>query len=503
MQRMHTPVAGPFGQRSSLTAAACGLLVVILALGGHQRFMGLGDRSLWLDEFCTWHVSRLPLAESLRWGPELTIPPLYQLTVRAAADGPRPPEWRLRLPAAVCGLLVVLAGWWLGNAWCHGHVGCALAALLACDVLQIEYSREARPYSMLVLGCTLSTGLWYRLAMRPRRGTAAAYIVVTALAVHAHFLAALTVLGHAMWWYIVRGRRRRSGPAALPLAAVGATVLLCTPVLLRSLWHREALAQDIAWIEPAHWRGVADVLIDVSFGPIWVATALVPAVAIWALAAGGWVKPRGIGAIASGREDVCGLLLCWLLFAWLGLAVVSWLVQPVMVTRYALPAAVPALLFPLIVAHRLRRWVPLVVAPLFCAGALWWGSDVRAAAPGFRELVQYVQRDGDPDSTNVVLVIGHSANPHWGEMERLALRYYPIENRPVVEVELNENERPKDDSIFRDPRPLYLIVFRSDPFALLRDVGREAESIMYEGETCPQLFFEPYRLVRVAALNRP
>jgi len=499
MQRPTEPLSD---RRTNPPWLAYSLLVFTLIVAGYLRFPDLGERSLWLDEFCTWHVSRLPLRDSLAWEPELTIPPLYQLTVRATAHDPRPPEWRLRLPAAACGLLLVGAGWWLGTTFCHWSVGCALAALLACDFLQIEYSREARPYSMLVLGCTLSTLFWYRLVTQRKRRYVLAYVVATVLTIHAHFLAILTVGGQLLWWPLASGKRNDRSATRRAATSFGATILLSLPVVLRSLLHRDVVASDISWIGPAGWAHIADVLIDVAFGPIWVATMLIPAVAVWVLAALRW---QGLGwarQAYAGRDDVCGLLFAWLMCAWLGLAVVSWLAQPVMVTRYALPVAVPAMLLPLVVAYRLRPWLPGIAAPVFCVGALWWSFATRTDEPGFRELVRYVEQHTDADDALVVQLIGQSTNPHWTQMQRLALAYYPLD-RDVQEIHLDADGRPIDGMVFKDPRPMYLIAFRSEPFALLEKVGRESERILFDGDWCPQLFFAPYRLIRVAPLERP
>lgn len=160
-------------------------LTVIMLLAGFLRFEGLGVRSLWQDELCTWHVSRMELGESLRWGPELTKPPLYQFLLRAMTSDAHPSEWTLRFPATLCGLLTIPAVFWLGWLGAGSRVGLAAAALIACNVLQIEYAQEARPYTILVLGCTLSTVLWYQMVVGARRATSLAYTLVTALTLYA------------------------------------------------------------------------------------------------------------------------------------------------------------------------------------------------------------------------------------------------------------------------------------------------------------------------------
>jgi len=201
-----------------VVAALAGLVL----LGAYLRFDGLGARSLWLDEFCTWHVSRMELNESLRWEPELTIPPLYQLTLRALSVSSHPPEWLLRLPAAGCGILTILAAFWLGKELCSVVAGCALAALVACNALQLDFGQEARSYSMLVLGCTVSFTLWYRLATRSKGVDFCGYVVVTTLTFYAHFLVVLTILAQLGWWVLVRSRASRiSDPPSSPLTKGG------------------------------------------------------------------------------------------------------------------------------------------------------------------------------------------------------------------------------------------------------------------------------------------
>ncbi|NUQ49050.1 MAG: hypothetical protein HUU27_03915 [Phycisphaerae bacterium] len=104
------------------------------------RLPALGERSLWLDEFSTWHVARLPLWQSLTWEAELT-PPLYQLCVRAvltlanAADDPAP-EWLLRLPAALTLLVAPYPG---SGAWPHPELIAHLRPQLLLQPAGVTY----------------------------------------------------------------------------------------------------------------------------------------------------------------------------------------------------------------------------------------------------------------------------------------------------------------------------------------------------------------------------
>jgi len=175
------------------------------------------------------------------------------------------------------------------------------------------------------------------------------------------------------------------------------------------------------------------------------------------------------------------------------------MVQPVMVTRYALPAAVPALLFPLIIAHRIDRRAPIIIAALFIVGtAPDWVSYGRGADPGFRELRNYLAQDVDPEAEAVVLTIDNVTYPNWADMERLAFEYYPLGDRPVYELPVNADGVPEEDSIIYDPRTLHLIVFRADPLPLIKAAGRTVRDIPHEGVSYSQRLFTPYRIIELA-----
>jgi len=488
-------------RRSTGVIVIMGVVVLVAAL---LRLMGVGARSLWLDEFCTWHVSQMGLWDSLRWAPELTIPPLYQFAVRLLADSTHPPEWLLRMPAVIAGVLFVPACFWLGRMLANWRVGLALAILVASNVLQIEYSREARPYSMLVLGCTLSFALWYRLLTDSRRRYVILYVIVTTLSFHAHLLTSLTVAAQVVWWAVFIRKSEGKEHWRRPLVAILMTALLCIPLLWRSVYYRGSISQAVEWINPPTWDRVAGTLGDLTFGWLYMPLALVLAVAgVWWAKRNRIAQPRSAEVMSStGNVPVPeGLLCIWLCCAWLGLLLLSWLVLPMTVTRYALPAAVPALLLPLVLAARLHRHAPIVLATVIvCGTAPQWFAKVTTTEPGFREMVAYIRTHADPVTDGVALVIEPSEAPNWADMRRLALQYYPLDDREVQELVLDPLAAQSQSEILNDGRRWYLMVFRSDPVPVFVAAGRRFESFAGDGTTYRQLAFEPYRLLKVAPI---
>jgi hypothetical protein len=642
MQPMNQSNIAPREPFESRRWLRIGALAATLGFAAFLRFDGLGARSLWADEFCTWRVSRMPPGESLRWGPELTKPPLYQLCLRAISADEKPNEKTLRLPAAASGVLAVIVVWWLASIAGGWTTGCAGALLFACNELQIDYSQEARSYSMLVLGGALSTGLWYRLvtsheATEPRsheerertpyvpryaRGTwrlGSVYVVVTVLAFHAHYLMLLTVAAQAAWWVMIRlpiadcrsvidegprARRRRGLAGPIAMAAAG---LLCVPIVWHYLRYRTSAFQGLDWIAPPTWGDAISVLGKLTFGPVWVGGMLAPAVIAVTMAIVQTSKPPNVKKAKSqnikkleshdapfgevhrakegasgthptnadgvrsltvaalfrraiaGRNDLCGLLLCWLGAAWFGLMVISWLAHPAMVARYALPAAVPAILLPLIVAHRIDARGPLVIAAVFfAASAGRWTGRSEKVMPGFREMVEFLDEVVDPDREVVVLAIERTTSPGWEEMDRLGFDYYPLHlppyqggiqggrlppnqsrdrlgagslppswlrgsvaswlplpqwgsdqpisqspKRPIEILYLRQGKLDGDQPIVHDPRALWLVVFLADPEYAVESAGREMAKIRIDDRSYQQLLFTPYRVMLVAPRSAP
>lgn len=489
--------------RSRWSRIHVAVLVLIVLAGAYLRCEALGDRSLWRDELCTWQVSRMDLAESLRWGPELTQVPLYQLCLRAVNSDSHPSEHLLRLPAAVCGVLTVLAGWWLGMMAGGWPVGLGLAGLLALNGLQIEYSQEARSYSMLMLGCTLSTALWYRLVVDSRRRWLLAYVVAAFLTLHAHYLAGLIVVAHAVWYFAVWRFRTWNWRPLRPLLALLIVAVLCIPMAWRYFYYESSMFQVLTWIEPPTWRSTLEVLEQLTFGWQWIFGLSALLLLLWLASALGVssLRPRRSGGpLIAGRMDICGLLFLCFLGGWFGLLVISWLGHPAMVARYALPAATGALLIPLVFAHRWDVRAPYVIAVAFVIGGAPTAL-LRPNSPGLREMAGFLKEHVDPSAEAAVLTIDNAIYPGCEDSERLGFEYYPMEGVPVEELLLDSDGVTARNKILEDPRGLYLVVLSADPFPILQAAGRQAVPIVLEGTSYSQLLFTPYRLVRVAPLH--
>ena len=146
--------------------ASAALLTAIVVVAVFLRFDRLGQPSFWLDEI----LGQIVMARSAelpfwRWlgGVHPQHGPLYYLTQllgRAAGES----EWAGRLCAALFGVVTVPLMWTTARrATTDTATAAASALLLAVSPLHVYYSREARPYTLLIL---LTTALLLAILLR-------------------------------------------------------------------------------------------------------------------------------------------------------------------------------------------------------------------------------------------------------------------------------------------------------------------------------------------------
>jgi hypothetical protein len=148
------------------------LLTAIVIFGAILRFSALAVPSLWLDEILDYDVAT-----------KLTHEPLWRwLTGFASEHGPlffaselagrfaHAPEFAARFAPAVFGCAaVIIAGVLKTGTRDEGRrENLTFALLLAASPLAIYYSREARPYALLILLATLLLSAFLRSSASPR-----------------------------------------------------------------------------------------------------------------------------------------------------------------------------------------------------------------------------------------------------------------------------------------------------------------------------------------------
>jgi hypothetical protein len=173
------------------------LLAVVLGVGILVRFWNLGGPGLHGDEetmaMATMHILKdgWPILPSGMFYPR-GLSELYLMALSVLVFGES--EWALRLPSALCGVLVIVLAYLVGRRFLRPQWNLALAATVALLPQAIEYSQTARMYIFLlaaIAGCMACLFEWERSG---RLRWLVGAVVALTIGIELHTLAVTTVL---------------------------------------------------------------------------------------------------------------------------------------------------------------------------------------------------------------------------------------------------------------------------------------------------------------------
>ncbi len=344
-------------------------LVGITTAGLGLRVWGLADMSLWIDE--TFSIGMVTQS----WGSFLhtigTVQPnmeLFYLLLKILATV-TPVAWQhgeffWRLLPALAGTAIIPATYALTRRIFTAPVALGAAALVAVNEFLIEYSQQARGYTLFVLLLTLSFLALVRwLAGEPRALWWFAALTVLGFLTQAFEVVFLTA---QLAFVAVVLLRRRALPwrAVLALLPLGAVVALRYPIYA-------AHPDQVAWIQrPTRsdlFHGVRQLVGGDGGMPTRVGDVLVALTLLGMVGLIGWaIKPLfaqpkspaemddlptlprlralRVSSLSRPRLDrfeAVALVVLWFIIPVAGTWVGSQ-VKPVWVVRYLAPCAVPA-----------------------------------------------------------------------------------------------------------------------------------------------------------------
>jgi mannosyltransferase len=292
-------------ERSAPTIALGAAIMLAAAL----RLMDLGAKSVWSDEAFSiflakqnwpgfWHIVTTAEANMS----------LYYALLRgwvAFSDA----AWWVRLLSALMGVAVVPVVYWIGKQIFSQRAGILAALLIAINPFHIRYAQEARSYSLLVLLVSVSFLAFFHCLKQPNRWWSSCYVLSTALALYAHFFAALVVLVQLVSLVTVPRNRRRF--AIEQMLQLGIVIVLGLPLLWFVAFRDRG---QLGWAPPVHWRDVYDVF------RFMVGSGLKLGIAVGAL----FIALRAwIGRCREQR---------WTMESWSVLVLVLWLFLPILLT---------------------------------------------------------------------------------------------------------------------------------------------------------------------------
>jgi hypothetical protein len=390
------------GPRASEIAVAAGLLLLLMTaalwLSGSFSLFG---RFFWYDESLTQTIVADPdflhSMRALAGGVE-THPPTYYVLLRGVTTVlGRADEVPLRWFAYLC-TVVGLVGLYATLRFAYPPLA-AFAATLAVGAhpLVLHQGFEARHYNVL-----LAEAAWLCYFLLRSRVPGAGLWTVIGLAVMAILMVTTHYFGIICLALILAGDALvsfRSGRARLcrvVALAAGVVALACCLPLLRS--QRAAITVP-TWLPPPKLGDIREIF-RLLFVPLLVLIVLVCAVGLLTLARSRRRAAAPQPPAATDWRSMAGLLsLAAMPFV---LLVMTYVYQPVLLDRYALPAVL-ALAPPIAWACvRFPRWLAVIV----CAG--FWlscGVEMRYLADDYRtkdaqraQFMTMLRQDCQPDA---------------------------------------------------------------------------------------------------------
>jgi mannosyltransferase len=326
------------------------MLAGITALAALLSVLFLGDKSFWLDEAISVAIARSSWLEmwSIISRGEANMALYYVLLHWWLIFGQTEPI--VRGLSVVFSVLTIPVIYGLGTRLFGRKIGLTAALLLAVSPFIIEYSQEARSYSLVLLLSTLSTLLLVSVIQRSSKWWWAGYIVISGLAVYAHVYAAFVLLAQSISLLFLRRQEIPWKGIAGSWAAVVALVMPLAASILTSSAH------NIDWALRPDWREVYNLFSTLTFGKLLSAALLVPCLLAFTRGVRSW-----IGFRSSAETWRYALLVFWL-FVPVILAFSISQFKPLFAPQYFIILLPPmALLAAAGIFHLPRLWMSLAL----------------------------------------------------------------------------------------------------------------------------------------------
>ena len=177
------------------------LILLIVLLGAALRLYNLSGESVWLDEVVSIEYAKLNIPDQIRliFEDADNNPPLYYTILHYWIAWFGDSEFSSRLPSAIFGSLSILFIYMVGCALFDKKVGIISALVLAISEFNIQYSQEARAYSLMAMLTLISYYYFLRIMVSRRTIDSAAYVVPSLLLMYSHFYGLLIIVSQSIY----------------------------------------------------------------------------------------------------------------------------------------------------------------------------------------------------------------------------------------------------------------------------------------------------------------
>jgi mannosyltransferase len=269
--------------------------------------------------------------------------------------------------------------YWLARQLYDRRVALIAAALFAFNAYSVRYAQEARSYAIFLLLATLSSCFLIAFLRDAARRYWIGYVVVSILAVYAHFYALLLLAAHglafryfgdvgALQRFAAQPETARSGLSGQLRRAWLTIGLAVLPLLV---FVAKTGAGPIRWIQRPSWRDIFEFYEHLAGGSNWALPVLCAVAVMIALAPDRkqwWTRPLDWETNWNACWGIwrSQFLLIWLFFPAM-LTVLLSFARPVFLGRYLI-FCLPALL--ILVADGIAQLRPWWLRTALLAGML-------------------------------------------------------------------------------------------------------------------------------------
>lgn len=224
-------------------------LLIILFISFFLRVYGLSDESIWIDEAYSIKYAKLDVSQ-IFFIKDRT-PPLYYTFLHLWITLFGNSEFSIRFPSVIFGLLSILMIYKIGKKIFNEETGLLSSLLLGLSVLNIQYSQEARTYSLSVLLTLLSMYCFIELLKKGGRRYLTGYILFSILLIYSHIWGFFIIIAQNLYFLTLFFLSKKDCQINMTkwISIQGILLLLFAP------WARILLSQ-IRYVHHINWISI-------------------------------------------------------------------------------------------------------------------------------------------------------------------------------------------------------------------------------------------------------